>query len=147
MKVGVMGAGSIGGYFGGMLARGGHDVTFIARGDNLDAIRRDGLRMQTQAGDFTVPCGATDRPELKPIEAAEPGSRPTPYRRSPVYFAGAFCATPHYDRAGLRTGHTFGGPAIVTEASSTTVVPPGARLTVDPYGFMIVDTDGGAHAG
>ena len=91
--------------------------------------------------------GATDRPELKPIEAAEPGSRPTPYRRSPVYFAGAFCATPHYDRAGLRTGHTFGGPAIVTEASSTTVVPPGARLTVDPYGFMIVDTDGGAHAG
>ena len=91
--------------------------------------------------------GATDRPELKPIEAAEPGSRPTPYRRSPVYFAGAFCATPHYDRAGLRTGHTFGGPAIVTEASSTTVVPPGARLTVDSYGFMIVDTDGGVHAG
>ena len=62
MKVAVMGAGSIGGYFGGMLARGGHEVTFIARGENLDAIRRNGLLMQTQKGDFTVTCGATDRP-------------------------------------------------------------------------------------
>ena len=90
--------------------------------------------------------GATAQPELKPIEAAGPGSRPTPYRRSSVYFEGAFCATPLYDRADLRAGHALGGPAIVTEASSTTVVPPGARLTVDPYGFMIVDTDGGANA-
>ena len=87
--------------------------------------------------------GATAQPELKPIDAAGPGSRPTPYRRSPVYFEGAFCATPHYDRANLRAGHTLGGPAVVTEASSTTVVPPGARLTVDPYGFMIVATEGG----
>ena len=62
MKVAVMGAGSIGGYFGGMLARGGHEVTFIARGENLDAIRRNGLLMRTQKGDFTVSCGATDRP-------------------------------------------------------------------------------------
>ena len=90
--------------------------------------------------------GATAQPELKPIEAAEPGSRPTPYRRSTVYFEGAFCATPHYDRAGLRAGHALSGPAIVTEASSTTVVPPGARLTIDPHGFMIVDTNGGANA-
>jgi len=91
--------------------------------------------------------GATDRPELKPIEAAEAGSRPTAGRRSPVYFEGAFCATPHYDRADLRAGHTVSGPAIVTEASSTTVVPPDARMTVDAYGFLIVDSDGGAHGG
>ena len=62
MKVAVMGAGSIGGYFGGMLARGGHDVTLIARGEHLDAIRRNGLIMHTQAGDFIVPCSATDQP-------------------------------------------------------------------------------------
>lgn len=62
MKVAVMGAGSIGGYFGGMLARDGHDVTLIARGEHLDAIRRDGLKMRTEAGDFTVPCSATDNP-------------------------------------------------------------------------------------
>ena len=62
MKVAVMGAGSIGGYFGGMLARAGHDVTLIARGEHLDAIRRNGLIMQTQTGQFTVPCSATDQP-------------------------------------------------------------------------------------
>ena len=62
MKVAVMGAGSIGGYFGGMLARDGHDVTLIARGEHLDAIRRDGLKMQTEAGNFVVSCSATDNP-------------------------------------------------------------------------------------
>ena len=71
MKVAVMGAGSIGGYFGGMLARAGHDVTLIARGDHLDAIRRNGLIMQTQAGEFTVPCSATDRPSgVGPVDLA-----------------------------------------------------------------------------
>ena len=82
--------------------------------------------------------GATVHPELEPIEAAGPGSRPTSYRQPPVYFEGAFSATSFYDRADLRAGHTFAGPAIVTEESSTTVVPPGARLTVDPYGLMII---------
>ncbi|MCY4113106.1 MAG: hydantoinase/oxoprolinase family protein [Chloroflexi bacterium] len=91
--------------------------------------------------------GAADRPELKPIEAAEPGSRPTPNRRSPVYFEDAFCDTPHFDRGDLRAGHALSGPAIVTEASSTTVIPPGASLTVDAYGLLIVDTDGGTHGG
>ena len=71
MKVAVMGAGSMGGYFGGMLARAGHDVTLIARGENLAAIRSNGLRMQTEAGDFTVPCSATDRPaDVGPVDLA-----------------------------------------------------------------------------
>jgi len=66
-----MGAGSIGGYFGGMLTRAGHDVTLIARGDHLDAIRRHGLIMRTQTGEFTVPCSATDRPaEVGPVDLA-----------------------------------------------------------------------------
>lgn len=71
MKVAVMGAGSIGGYFGGMLSRAGHEVTLIARGEHLDAIRRNGLRMQTEAGDFTVPCHATDTPAaIGPVDLA-----------------------------------------------------------------------------
>ncbi len=71
MKVGVMGAGSIGGYFGGMLARAGHDVTLIARGEHLDAIRRGGLRMETAVGDYVVHCGATDRPgDVGPVDLA-----------------------------------------------------------------------------
>ena len=71
MKVAVMGAGSMGGYFGGMLARAGHDVTLIARGENLAAIRSNGLRMQTEAGDFTVACNATDNPaDVGPVDLA-----------------------------------------------------------------------------
>ncbi len=71
MKAAVMGAGSIGGYFGGMLARAGHDVTLIARGDHLDAIRRGGLIMQTEAGEFTVSCSATADPsDVGPVDLA-----------------------------------------------------------------------------
>ena len=43
MRIAVMGAGSVGGYLGGMLARGGHDVSLIARGAHLAAIREHGL--------------------------------------------------------------------------------------------------------
>ena len=48
MKIAVMGAGSVGCYFGGMLARAGHDVTLIARAAHVQAIRRDGLLLDTQ---------------------------------------------------------------------------------------------------
>ena len=63
MKVLVMGPGGVGGYFGGVLSRAGHDVTLVARGEHLEAIRRDGLRVESvHSGDFTVSMGATDRP-------------------------------------------------------------------------------------
>ncbi len=57
MKVAVMGAGGVGGYFGGLLARAGHDVTFVARGEHLAAIRSNGgLRVESQNdGDFLAP--------------------------------------------------------------------------------------------
>ena len=57
MKAAVVGAGGVGGYFGGLLARAGHDVTFIARGSHLEAIRRNGgLRVESQNdGDFLAP--------------------------------------------------------------------------------------------
>ncbi|MDE2802550.1 MAG: 2-dehydropantoate 2-reductase, partial [Chloroflexota bacterium] len=44
MKIAVYGTGGVGGYFGGRLARAGEDVTFIARGAHLEAIRANGLR-------------------------------------------------------------------------------------------------------
>ena len=60
MKVAVIGAGGVGGYFGGLLARAGHEVTFIARGRHLRAIKEDGLRVESQLdGTFTVPGNAT----------------------------------------------------------------------------------------
>ena len=67
MRVTVMGSGGTGGYFGGLLARVGEDVTFVARGGHLDAIRANGLTVRSRlVGDFTVPARATDDP-------AEPG--------------------------------------------------------------------------
>lgn len=62
MKILVMGTGAVGGCYGGLLARGGADVTFAARGDNLRAIRQDGLRLETATyGDFVVRPKAVER--------------------------------------------------------------------------------------
>jgi 2-dehydropantoate 2-reductase len=47
MKVAVMGAGAVGCYFGGMLARAGHEVVLVGRGPNLRALQREGLLMET----------------------------------------------------------------------------------------------------
>ena len=61
MKVAFIGAGGVGGYFGGLLAQAGHDVTVIARGAHLEAIKKNGLRIESELdGDFTVPGNATD---------------------------------------------------------------------------------------
>ena len=71
MRIAVMGAGSIGGYFGGILARGGHEVTLVARGTHLQAIKERGLKIVTDEGDFTVVCGATDTPgDIGPVDLA-----------------------------------------------------------------------------
>jgi 2-dehydropantoate 2-reductase len=56
-----MGTGGTGGYFGGLLARAGEDVMFIARGDHLEAIRKNGLTIKSVlAGDFSIPANATN---------------------------------------------------------------------------------------
>ncbi len=63
MKIAVMGAGALGCYFGGRLAAAGADVAFIARGAQLAALRRDGLRIESPLGDAHVPAvTATDDP-------------------------------------------------------------------------------------
>ncbi len=63
MRFAIFGTGGVGGYFGGRLAQGGHDVTFIARGKHLATIKKNGLRVESILGDFTVkPAQATDNP-------------------------------------------------------------------------------------
>ena len=62
MRIAIMGAGSTGGYFGGMLCRGGNDVTLIARGSHLKAILDGGLKVIRDQEEFTVRCAATDEP-------------------------------------------------------------------------------------
>jgi 2-dehydropantoate 2-reductase len=55
VKIAVVGAGAIGGYVGGWLAAAGEDVTFIARGANLDAIRKCGMRVIGEDGLEVIP--------------------------------------------------------------------------------------------
>ena len=66
MNVLVMGAGGVGGYFGALLARGGHRVTVVARGAHLDALQQNGLRVESAVEpSFGVPVHA--------LSSAEPG--------------------------------------------------------------------------
>ena len=61
MRIVIFGTGGVGGYFGGRLAHAGEDVTFIARGEHLRAIKAGGLRVDSTNGDFVVdPAKATD---------------------------------------------------------------------------------------
>ena len=62
MKVVVVGAGGVGGYFGGRLAAAGHEVAMVARGPHLAALRAHGLRVRSVKGDFAVPVDASDDP-------------------------------------------------------------------------------------
>ena len=57
MKIAVMGASAIGGYFGGRLAQAGFDVSFIARGAHLAAIRENGLKALSPTGRLHHPSG------------------------------------------------------------------------------------------
>jgi 2-dehydropantoate 2-reductase len=62
MQIAVVGTGGVGGYFGGKMAHAGYDVTFIARGEHLKTIRKNGLKIKSINGDFMVnPAKVTDK--------------------------------------------------------------------------------------
>jgi 2-dehydropantoate 2-reductase len=64
MRIAVFGTGAVGGYFGGRLAQSGEEVIFIARGKHLQAIKDNGLKVDSINGDFIIePAQATDNPE------------------------------------------------------------------------------------
>ncbi|MBZ9921952.1 2-dehydropantoate 2-reductase [Mesorhizobium sp. BR1-1-7] len=54
MQVAIMGSGGIGGYFGARLAEAGEDVAFIARGAHLEALRTEGLHLESPLGNMTL---------------------------------------------------------------------------------------------
>src|SRR5688572_1202086 len=70
MRIAVLGSGAVGGYYGAKLARAGHDVTFIARGAHLAAIRERGLQIKSPAvGDFSVRAAAEkDTAKVGPVD-------------------------------------------------------------------------------
>jgi 2-dehydropantoate 2-reductase len=71
MKFAIVGSGAVGGYYGAKLAQGGHDVTFIARGAHLAAIRARGLSIRSPLGDFVAKARAEDDPaNVPPVDVA-----------------------------------------------------------------------------
>ena len=77
MRIAIIGMGGVGGFYGGKLAlkyapSGEHDIIFVARGENLRAIREKGLKLITSGAELTaVPTLATDNPaEMGPIDLA-----------------------------------------------------------------------------
>jgi len=70
MRIAAMAAGAVGGYFGGRLAAAGHDVAFIARRAHLDALRKDGLKIESVHGDLHLKnVNATDDPkQVGPVD-------------------------------------------------------------------------------
>ena len=72
MRIVVMGAGGLGGYFGARLAAAGNDVAFVARGAHLAAIREHGLRVESARGDLHLNhVTATDDPDYAYKPAAD----------------------------------------------------------------------------
>ena len=82
---------------------------------------------------------------LPRLDAAEAGSEPLPAGSRPVYFeeADGRVATSIYHRSTLRPGHHLRGPAIIDQTDSTTVLLPGQRAEVDPYGNILIGTGEG----
>ena len=72
MRMAVMAAGAVGGYFGARMAAAGHDVAFIARGAHRDAIRRDGLKIESALGDLHLKDVnvADDPKQVGPVDVA-----------------------------------------------------------------------------
>lgn len=70
MKIAILGSGAVGGYFGAKLARAGQDVTFIARGAHLEAIRAKGLEVRSaKLGDFSVAAAAeSETAKVGPVD-------------------------------------------------------------------------------
>lgn len=62
MRIAVMGAGAIGCYFGGLLAKAGHDVVLIGRAQHVDAVRANGLLFESKTFHGHIPVGATTEP-------------------------------------------------------------------------------------
>lgn len=71
MDIAIYGTGGVGGYYGARLAQAGHRVSFIARGQQLDAIRQSGLRLESILGDFHLADAvASDTPaDIGPVDA------------------------------------------------------------------------------
>jgi 2-dehydropantoate 2-reductase len=135
MRIVVFGTGGVGGYFGGRLALAGEDVTFIARGAHLQAMRTQGLQVESPKGNFTVPSvQATDEPaEVGPVDVvlvavkawqvaeAAPAMRPMVGQETCVVPLQNGLEAPAQIAAALGAPHVSGGTCVISSA----IVAPG----------------------
>jgi 2-dehydropantoate 2-reductase len=157
MRIAVVGAGGTGGYFGGLLARAGQDVTFIARGAQLEALRTRGLTLESKlAGTFTVPVRATDAPsEIGPVDlilfcvktydtdaAAE---SILPLIRPDTMLLSLQNGVDNEERIARAAGHTSGIGAVAYVVSA--IKAPGVvAQTAGPGKIILGELSGGASA-
>ena len=153
MRIAIMGAGAVGGYFGGLLSRAGHAVTFIARGAHLAAMRERGLVLETPKGRLAVDsarfveqpseAGACDV-VLFAVKAYDIEAAAAPLK--PLIDGGACVVSvlngvDHQDRIAsvLGAGSVLGGLAMV----SGVIVEPGLiRYTSAMSGLRFGESDG-----
>jgi 2-dehydropantoate 2-reductase len=141
MRIAIMGSGGLGGYFGARLARGGADVHFIARGRHLEAMRRDGLRVEgpeplhieaVQATDDPATVGAVDfvllGVKLWDTEAALEQMRPLVGPHTTLISFQNGVLKDQYLRARYDAAQTMGGVGYV----ATTIDRPGVIRQTGP---------------
>lgn len=157
MRIAIMGAGAVGGYFGGLLSLAGNDVTFIARGEHLRAMQQHGLKLDTPRGTLHVSnarfVAAPD--EVGPCDIVlfavkaydiEAAARPV----KPLVDAGATVVSvlngvDHQDRIGAVVGsqNVIGGLAMV---SGVITAPGEIRYTSPMSSLRFGEADGSLSA-
>ena len=83
--------------------------------------------------------GLVPKPELPRLRPGGPSAQEAVIGRRRAFLNGRWLSAALYDRAKLRAGQRFRGPAVVTEYSATTLVPPGWEARVDPYENLILE--------
>jgi 2-dehydropantoate 2-reductase len=157
MRIVVIGAGGTGGYFGGLLARAGQDVTFIARGTQLEALRTRGLTVESRlAGTFTAPVSATDDPHevdfvdlilfcVKTYDTDTAAERVRPLIRPETMLLSLQNGIDNEERIARATGHASGIGA-VAYVTSVIKAPGVVAQTSGPGKIIFGELSEGASA-
>ena len=128
MRILVIGAGALGGYFGACLARAGRDVTFLVRQRRAEQLARDGLRVVSPHGDFTVPAATVLTDDLhEPFDLVLVATKSYSLHEAMEQFAPAvgpatailpiLNGMAHLDALSTRFGaHVLGGVAAISAA-------------------------------
>ena len=153
MRIAIMGSGGVGGYLGCRLAAAGADVTFIARGAHLAAIRETGLRITSALGDVTLrPAQASNDPaavgpvdlvifavKLYDTEAAATATTPLVGPHTGVVTFQNGVDAPEVLARRLGAGHVVGG---VAKIASVVAEPGVIRHTGTMAAFLFGELDG-----